>query len=143
MLLIDVNVLVYAHRQDATGHARYKDWLDSVLGAQEAFGVSELVLSGFLRVVTHPKVFKTPSPLELALRFARSLRQHEHAIAIAPGDRHFGIFLELCARAKATGNLIPDAYLAAMAIESGCEWITTDKGFARFPGLRSRHPLGS
>lgn len=142
MLLIDVNVLVYAHREDATDHARYKGWLYALLNSQQAFGVSELVLSGFLRVVTHPKVFKTPSPLEQALKFTGRLRNHEHAIVVAPGSRHFGIFLELCSKVKATGNLIPDAYLAALAIESGCDWITTDKDYARFSGLRSRHPLG-
>ncbi|MFI5265845.1 MAG: PIN domain-containing protein, partial [Chloroflexota bacterium] len=60
---------------------------------------------------------------------------------LAPGPRHWDIFTSLCTRAGATGNLVPDAYLAALAIESGSEWITTDRGFARYPGLRWRHPL--
>lgn len=141
MLLVDVNVLVYAHRQDAADHAAYRLWLESVLDSQQAFGVSELVLSGFLRIVTHPKIFKTPTPAARAQAFVHVVRKHAHAVVIAPGKRHWGIFTELCAKTQATGNLVPDAYLAALAIESGCEWITTDRDYARFPGLRWHHPL--
>ena len=141
MLLTDVNVLVYAHRRDATDHARYEAWLDDVLAGEAAFGVSELVLSGFVRVATHPRAFKQPTPLDIALAFADGLRNHTHAVAVTPGDRHWSIFTRLCHDAGAKGNLIPDAYLAALAIESGCEWITTDRDYARFSGLRWKHPL--
>lgn len=141
MQLIDVNVLVYAHRQDADDHAAYRAWLEKLLDSQAAYGVSELVLSGFLRIVTHPKIFKTPTPLPRALAFARLVHEHEHAVVVAPGERHWNIFVELCVKTRATGNLVPDAHHAALAIESGCEWVTTDKDYARFPGLRWRHPL--
>ena len=141
MLLTDVNVLIYAHRGDATNHARYKAWVDEMLTGEAAFGVSELVLSGFVRVVTHPRVFKQPTPLDIALDFADGLRSHENAVAVAPGERHWSIFTRLCRDAGARGNLISDAYLAALAIESGSEWITTDRDFARFSGLRWKHPL--
>ena len=60
---------------------------------------------------------------------------------IAPGPRHWGIFAGLCRTTGVRGNLVPDAYLAALAIESGSEWISTDRDYARFPGLRWRHPL--
>jgi predicted nucleic acid-binding protein len=69
------------------------------------------------------------------------VREHSQAVVIAPGPRHWGIFLGLCERTKARGNLVADAYLAALAIESGSEWITTDRDYAQFPGLRWRHPL--
>ncbi len=141
MLLTDVNVLIYAHRGDATGHARYKAWVDEMLAGEAAFGVSELVLSGFVRVATHPRVFKQPTPLDIALAFADRLRIHDNAVAVAPGERHWSIFTRLCRDAGARGNLIPDAYLAALAIESGSEWITTDRDYARFTGLRWKHPL--
>jgi toxin-antitoxin system PIN domain toxin len=141
MLLCDVNVLVYAHRQDVADHARYLGWLEQVMVTESAFGISELVLSGFVRIVTHPRVFHDPSPLEAALAFAAALRDHPHAIAVAPGSQHWDIFARLCGAARARGNLIADAYLAALAIESGSEWITTDRDYARFPGLRCRHPL--
>jgi toxin-antitoxin system PIN domain toxin len=141
MLLPDVNVLVYAHRRDVPDHERYRDWLAHVVNGDEAFAVADLVLSGFIRVVTHPRVFDPPSAISDALAFAETLRDRPNCVLVAPGPRHWGLFVSLCRGAGAKGNLVPDAYLAAMAIESGCEWITTDRGFARFPGLRWRHPL--
>ena len=141
MILVDVNVLVYAFRSDAPDHARYRAWLEHTLAEPRAFGLSPLVLSGFLRVVTHPRVFDPPSGLDLAAKFTEALRSLPQAVEIQPGDRHWNIFLGLCRQTNARGNLVPDAYLAALAIESGCEWISADRGFARFPGLAWRHPL--
>jgi toxin-antitoxin system PIN domain toxin len=143
MVLVDVNVLVYAHRQDAPRHREYLGWLNTVLSSDAAFGVSDLVLSGFLRVVTHPHVFRDPTPLDRALTFAVTMRDHSNAVTIVPGERHWDIFQRLCREANAKGNLIPNAYLAALAIESGSEWMTTDRDYARFPGLRWRHPLST
>jgi uncharacterized protein len=141
VLLADVNVLVYAHREDAPDHPAYRDWLRKLLDDDRAYGVSDLVLSGFLRVVTHPRVFDPPTPLARALAFADLVRSQPNAVPIAPGPRHWDIFVSLCDRAGVKGNLVPDAYLAALAIESGSEWVTTDRDYARFPGLRWSHPL--
>ncbi len=141
MVLPDVNVLVYAHREDAPQHAAHRDWLEQVVNGDESYGLSELVLSGFVRVVTHPKVFARPSPLADALAFVAQLRVRPNCVPVAPGARHWEIFSALCAAAGAKGNLVPDAYFAAMAIESGCEWISTDRDYSRFRGLRWRHPL--
>lgn len=141
MILPDVNVLVYAHREDAVDHRAYRAWLEATLTGDEPFGLSDLVLSGFLRVVTHPRVFTKPSPLDAALDFATQLRESPTCVSIQPGPRHWDIFARLCRLAKVRGNLVADAFLAAMAIESGGEWITTDRDYSRFPGLRSRHPL--
>jgi toxin-antitoxin system PIN domain toxin len=105
------------------------------------FGLSTLVLSGVLRVLTHPRVFAKPTPLEDALQFIQALRARPNCVEIAPGPRHWEIFSELCRATAAVGNEIPDAYLAALAIESGCEWVTTDTGFSRYEGLRWAHPL--
>ena len=142
MLLPDVNVLVYAHRSDTRDHERYRRWLESVLAGDAAFAVSDLVLSGFLRVVTHPRVFAEPTRLEVALRFVADVRERPTCVVVAPGPRHWDIFQRLCRESGAKGNLVPDAYLAAIAIEGGLEWVTTDRDYARFPGLRWRHPLG-
>ena len=141
MVLVDVNVLVYAHREDTAHHAGCRDWVEQVINGDESYGMSELVLSGFVRVATHPKVFAKPSLLTDAIAFAGQLRSRPNCIPVAPGPRHWEIFQALCIGAEAKGNLVPDAYLAAMAIESGCEWITTDRDFSRFKGLRWRHPL--
>lgn len=141
MILIDVNVLLYAHREDAPDHRAYRKWLESVVNSDEAYGISDLVLSGFLRIATHPKIFDPPTSLSDALQFANELRDQPHCVKIAPGPRHWGIFERLCRQAKTKGSLVPDAYHAALAIESGCEWITTDRDYARFPDLRCRHPV--
>ena len=125
----------------APNHRAYRDWLESVVDSDEALGVSDLVLSGFVRVVTHPRVFSPPEPVESALGFADALRSRPSAVPVSPGLLHWGIFERLCRQAGVRGNLVPDAYLAALAIESGSEWITTDRDYSRFAGLRWRHPL--
>ncbi|MBV8544719.1 MAG: type II toxin-antitoxin system VapC family toxin [Acidobacteria bacterium] len=141
MILTDVNVLIYAHREDAADHRRFRDWMEKVVAGPEAFGVCDFVLSGFLRVVTHPKIFHPPTPLPRAIEFCEFLRDQPNAVVITPGDRHWEIFTAFCAKAHARGDLIADAFLAALAVESGCEWITTDRDYSRFPGLRWRHPF--
>jgi toxin-antitoxin system PIN domain toxin len=143
MILTDVNVLVYAHRTDAADHSAYREWLEELINSDQAFGYSDLVLSGFLRVVTHPRIFNPPSDLASGFAFVQILRSQPNAIPISPGPRHWDIFESLCEAASVKGNLIPDAYLAALAIESGSEWITTDRDYSRFPGLKWRHPLMS
>ncbi len=141
MLLIDVNVLVYACRQDVPDHDRYAAWLEELIHGDESYGIADFVLSGVLRIVTHPTIFAVPSSLAEALDFAEQVRGRPQCVSISPGPRHWEIFTRLCRTARVWGNLVPDAYLAALAIESGSQWITTDRGFARFPGLRWRHPF--
>jgi hypothetical protein len=134
-------VLVYAHRPEAERHAEYRNWLHDVVRAEHPYGINDLVLSGFVRIVTHPRIFRTPTPLPIALSFCRRLRGRANATIVAPGRHHWRIFEGLCRESGARGNLVPDAYLAALAIESGSEWITTDGDFRRFKGLAVRHPL--
>lgn len=142
MKLCDVSVLVYAHRTDATTeHAAYAAWLTSMATGREAFGLSESVLSGFVRVVTNPRIFIEPTPVDRALAFCRSLRERSQACILKPGERNWEIFDALCQEVDAKGKLVSDAWHAALAIEYDCEWITTDGDFSRFPGLRWRHPL--
>jgi len=141
VILTDVNVLIYAHREDAADHRRFRNWMEDVVAGPEAFGVSDLILSGFVRVVSHPKIFHPPTPLSRALEFCEFLRDRPNAVLITPGDRHWEIFTTFCANAHARGDLIADAFLAALAVESGCEWITTDRDYSRFAGLRWRHPF--
>jgi len=141
MVLLDVNVLIHAHRRDTDRHSRYREWLESALNSDVAYGIADLVLSGFLRIVTHPGIFKEPTPLPAAIAFASEVRDRPNCVPVTPGDRHWGIFTRLCRQSECRGNLVADAYLAALAIESGSEWITTDRDYARFPGLRWRHPL--
>jgi hypothetical protein len=118
MLLFDVNVLIYATHENAVDHQRYRDWLDAVINGTSAFGVADLVLSGYLRIITNRKVFAQPATIEDAIAVTEKIRTHPNCVVIAPGPRHWDIFVDLCTRANARGNLVPDAYLAALAIES-------------------------
>lgn len=141
MILHDVNVLVYAYRTDTEAHERYRQHLEEVVLSPSSFGYSSLVLSGFVRVVTHPRVFAVPSLTSDAFDFVNAIRGQPNAVELNPGLRHWEIFESLCAAADTRGNLVADAYHAALAIEWGADWITTDRDFARFPGLRWKHPL--
>ena len=141
MVLPDINILVYAHQEEIPDHPRYRAWLQGVLNGMENFGIADIVLSGFLRIVTNPRIFDPPASLGTALAFAERIRNAPNCVVVTPGPRHWEIFTRLCREAGARGNLVPDAYLAALAVESGSEWITTDRDFSRFPGLRWRHPL--
>ncbi len=134
-------MLVYAFRASSPEHGRYREWLDETVASPEAFGLSELVLSAFVRVVTNPRIFPDPDSVADAFDFTAALRAEPNSVIVSPGERHWDIFTRLCHDSGARGNLVADAYLAALAIESGSEWITTDRDFARFPGLRWRHPF--
>ena len=140
MILPDVNVLVHAFRFDSLDHETCRAWLDSVVNGEARYGISPQVLSGVIRVTTHPKVFAQPSRLDEALHFCAVLLKQPGCVVIQPGERHWDIFARLCTDADARGNLVPDAWFAALAIESGCEWITLDRDFARFASLRWNVP---
>ncbi len=140
MILFDVNVLLNAHRVEQPDHELARDLLERTAGDTRPFAVCELILSSFVRVVTNRRALSPPTPLGVALDFCEGLRTRPNARIVAPGRRHWRLFAELCRRADAVGNLASDAYLAAVAIESGCEWISFDRDFARFPGLNWRSP---
>jgi toxin-antitoxin system PIN domain toxin len=141
LILPDVNVLLYAYREDSADHPRYHEWLQGVVNSYEAYGMSTQVLSSVIRISTHPRIYVRPSRLDEALAFARVLLEQPNCTVVQPGPRHFSIFEDLCRKADASANIVQDAWLAALAVESGCEWITTDGDFARFPGLRWRRPF--
>lgn len=136
----DVNVLVEAFREDAVNHARCRAWYRQIVDSGEILAVADVALVGFVRIVTHPRIFATATPLEVALRWSNEVREADNCVVVTPGARHWEVFSRLCNQANARGNLITDAHLAALAIESGCEIVTLDGDFARFPGLRWRRP---
>lgn len=141
MLLTDVNVLVYAHRVESDRHAQYRDWLGSALRGAEPFGVNEALLASFLRIVTHRRVYEEPTPMTTAVSFCEAVLASPATVLVHPGGDHWRLFAECLTSTSARGNDVPDAYLAALALEHGATWITTDRGFAQYPGLRWRHPL--
>jgi toxin-antitoxin system PIN domain toxin len=140
MILPDVNVLIYAFRKGAEQHALCQRWLRAVISSEAAFGISPLALAAVIRVTTDRRIFAEPSTIEEAVGFAEDLMSRQNCQIIEPGARHWQIFAELCARTSTTGRRVTDAWYAALAIEWGCEWITFDRDYARFPGLKWRTP---
>jgi len=138
LILADVNVLIYAFRKDSTLHGVCAPWLRTVIEGVESFAVSPQVLSSVFRIVTNPKAYKDPNLPSEVTAFAHTLLDQPHCRVVHPGPRHWSIFCDLCRHTNASGNLIPDAWFAALAIEHSCEWITDDRDYARFPGLRWR-----
>jgi toxin-antitoxin system PIN domain toxin len=141
VILPDVNVLVYAARDDVPDCARYRAWLEAALLGPEPVAVTSPVLAGFLRVVTNPRIFAQPSSLDDALCFVDAVLAAPAAVVPALSERLAGTLAGVCRRAGATADRVPDAYLAAIALNLDAELVSADRGFARFDGLRWRHPL--
>ena len=131
----DVNVLVAAYRTDDQRHDDVRRWLEEAVNGPEVVGLSDIVAAGFLRVVTHPRIFATPTPLEQALVQVESLWAADGVVRVSPGRSFPGVFARLCHEADARGNLVADAACAATAIEAGATWVSLDRDFARFAGL--------
>lgn len=141
MLFVDVNILIYAHRPESPRHSEYRAWLEARRAGVEPVALADIVASGFVRVVTHPKVFLEPTPTAVALDFVANLHASPATLALSPGERTWSIFENLARSTEAKGNQVPDTFLAAMAIEQSAVLVSADRGFARFPGLAWRHPL--
>jgi uncharacterized protein len=143
MILPDVNVLIYAFRPDVPQHAISRAWLDSVIDSEARFGLSPLTLGAVVRVTTSPRFYSQPSTIEDAFGYCEDLLGQPHCQIVEPGDRHWRIFQRLCIETGTRGPRVTDAWFAALAIEHGCEWITLDRDFARFPGLKLSMPPAS
>jgi toxin-antitoxin system PIN domain toxin len=140
MILPDVNVLINAFRKDSEHHAICRTWLDAVVAGEARFGMSPLALNAVVRITTHVNFTSAPSTLEEAFGFCEDLLGQPHREVVEPGGRHWDIFRRLCLETGTRGRRVTDAWFAALAIEWGCEWVTLDRDFARFPGLRWRVP---
>ena len=141
MMLLDVNILIYAFRADLPQHAVCRSWLMSVISGDARFGLSPAVLRAVVRITTNARAFKSPSAIEEAFGFCEDLLGQPHCQVVEPGERHWEIFRRLCIETDTRGPRVSDAWFAALAIEWGCEWITLDRDFARFPGLKWRVPV--
>ena len=138
MLIPDVNVLVAAFRTDHEVHATASAWLQSASSGVETVGLTDNVLAAVVRIVTHPRIFRTPTPSTRI--FGQLDRLRERSQIVRPGRTWWTIFAGLCNETPARGGLVADAAHAATAIEAGATWVTFDRDFARFPGLRWRVP---
>ncbi len=141
MIIVDANVLVYARVSDFDQHDAARVWLDDRLNGRGRVGLPWSSLLAFLRLVTSPRVFARPEPVASAWRQVEEWLDGDPVWVPEPSDRYREILAELVAAASPTANLIPDAGLAALAIDHGCSLASTDGDFARFPGLRWENPL--
>jgi hypothetical protein len=140
MILPDVNVLIYAFRQDVPQHSICRPWLNSLIEGETRFGVSPLALSALVRITTNLRAYRQPSTIEEAFAFCDNLLGQPHCQVVEPGERHWDIFKRLCVDTDTRGPRVTGAWYAALSLEWGCEWITLDRDYARFPGLKWRAP---
>ena len=141
MILLDANLLVYAHVTSFTQHEPARSWLDAQLNGNTRVGFPWPSILGFLRIVTNPRVFQRPEPIAEAWRQVCAWLEAEVAWIPQPTDRHRDVLETLLKVAGTQANLVPDAHLAALAIEHGLLLCSTDGDFARFPGLKVVHPF--
>ncbi|MGL5863111.1 MAG: TA system VapC family ribonuclease toxin [Phycicoccus sp.] len=142
MILADVNVLVYAYRREAEHHHSYAAWLAAMVAGQDELALVDHCLTGFLRVVTNPRIFADPAPGTEALTFVDRVRGARRGRPVAATPATWDVLARYVTEDRAVrGNLVPDAYLAALAVSHGCRLATGDRGFARFPGLAFFDPL--
>lgn len=143
MILIDANVLVYAHVRSFEQHERARQWLDGVLNGSAPVGLPWASLLGFLRIVTNPRVFQSPQSMGQAWAQVVAWLGCDVAWIPEPRERHREVLESLLAVPGIRANLVPDAHLAAIAIEHGLILCSTDGDFARFPSLRWQNPLSA
>ncbi len=141
MNLVDVNILIYAHRKDQLNHEFYRDKLESLLNKGDPFGMTPLVAAGFVRIVTQRKFPNGPSPLSIALSMVDDIMSRPNAFWMNPGQKQWELFSSLSRKKQCTGKMVSDAQHAAIAIEHAATWISRDNDFFRFEseGLRFEH----
>lgn len=140
LLVPDVNVLVYAFRTDSPHHNAYAEWLNGALRT-DRIGVADTILSGFMRVVTHSRIYAEPTPASAALAYVRHLLNAPSTDWLHQGPSAWEKFDALASGDGAVrSNLVPDAHIAALCLANGARLATGDRGFARFPGLKCFDP---
>ena len=141
MILPDVNVLLAVFHPDAAGRDTCSPWFENLQASGEPFAVSTNHLASVVRLATNPKVLTNPAALHQVIDFCAAILTDPCCRHIEPGPHHFAHFASLCIASKARGNLVTDAWIAALALEHGCTIITFDKDFRKFPGLKVSAPL--
>lgn len=144
MILPDVNTLVYAYRREADDHEAYAKWLSGIVAGAEELALVDHCLTGFLRIVTNPRIFEDPAPMSDAIGFVTRMRSARRARKLSSTTATWSAFAEMISKDRGIkANLVPDAYLAALAISHGCRIATADRGFARFDTLDFFDPVTS
>jgi hypothetical protein len=141
MILVDANVLIYAYNPGAEQHPAAKRWLESAVAGSTPVRLAWITVLAFVRIMTHAQVFRRPFSVKEAVDIVDQWLTHQTVAILEPGDRQWPILRALLIEGQAAGPLSTDAFLAALAIEHGATLVTTDRDFARFPGLKVVNPL--
>lgn len=141
MILVDANILLYAEDRLSPRHQPAREWWDAQLSGSATVCLSWSVINAYIRIGTNPRVFDRPLSLAGATARVQSWIEQPCVRLIVPTERHWAVFRELLKAGQAVANLVSDAHLAALAIEHGCELMSTDADFARFPGVKWRNPI--
>lgn len=141
MNLLDANLLLYAYNRTSEHHERARDWLQDALAGSVPVAFCWSTILAFLRIATNPRAVSRPLQIAQARAIVDSWFAVPIATLVLPTERHWAVLGQLLTAGQATGPLVSDAHLAALAIEHGATLITNDRGFARFAGLRTEYPL--
>ena len=141
MILVDANMLLYAHDQTAPHHKAAGRWMEDAVTRREELAFAWVTLLAFLRVSTNPRLYARALPMREAVEILDSYLSRSHVFRLDPTVNHWKVLRELCHSAQITSRLVTDAHLAALAIEHGVTLCSSDRDFTRFPGLRLINPL--
>lgn len=141
MILVDANILIYAEDRLSSLHKEARQWWDELLSGESPVCLSWPIISAFIRICTNRRIFHKPLTLDQAINRVQSWMDQPCVRLINPTESHWKIFQTLLSDGQATANLVPDAHLAALAIEHGCTLYSTDSDFSRFPKLKWKNPL--
>lgn len=142
MIVLDANLLLYAYDRVSTHHAKARTWIEQLFSGTALIGLPWQTISAFLRIMTNPRLPGERFTLEEAVQVVDGWLDQPNVKLLAAGDHHWILFRQMVIEGQAAGALISDAHLAALAMEYGGVLHTTDRDFARFPGLRWKNPLG-
>ena len=141
MIIVDVNVLIFAFNEDAPQHEKAREWLERALSGSEALGFPWAVIHGFLRITTMTPAVRPPFRIEHALGIIDECFSSAAVTLVEPGPRYWPIFRKLLLDRDIHGKLVSDAHIAALAIEHDASVCSTDRDFGKFPNLRVINPL--
>jgi toxin-antitoxin system PIN domain toxin len=141
MILVDANILLYAEDQLSPRHVKARTWWDATLSGESPVCLCWTVLGAFIRIGTSPRVFDRPLSLDQAMSRVQSWLDQPCTRIVGPTERHWHVFQKMLSEGQAVANLVTDAHLAALAVEHGCELVSADSDFSRFPGIQWRNPL--
>jgi hypothetical protein len=141
MILVDVNLLLYAQDTRGENYAAANQWWNEQLSGTETIGLAWTVLTAFVRIGTHPRAYQYPQTLKEAIAHVQSWLDQPCVRIIEPTEAHWEIFQKLLLEGNAVANLVTDAHLAALAVEHNCTLYSTDLDFARFRSLKWKNPL--